>query len=462
MRANSLFLTGMSKLRTLIIKELIKRMLVSTFLLSIVVNTTALGVKKIGLFHLEGYSIYALLGLVTLAFCVLHTLRTKRGFMDELIDIDTRLGLKEKLSTAYECHQLGRKSIFVDLLTMDVGNMLGSIKASQIFPRNLTPAHLLIPLFAGVIIILLLVDLIPRPPIQNTDSRERVKQIGVKMERYSRRELRDIEKTNKAARKDLYRQMEKVAQDLKGQSVPGETLLKSLGELMKQAETERSQLARQLEAELGLGDTSSMPMLKSPGKEDITLEELEQLRNRLRELFEGETPASIQEDISSLEQVRRAELFLEKTMDEVGLALTEEGELTALKPTMQIALPGQGKTGSEESEKDSPTSKRDLISKAGVRKGTGEKRPPYELEGSRGPALKDGVISGKGDWYNVHVLSLPRAGKAKMKEEDVIRSYHQEVENVLQKEDIPLNYREYIKNYFLSIGLRREGKATSK
>ena len=43
-----------------------------------------------------------------------------------------------------------------------------------------------------------------------------------------------------------------------------------------------------------------------------------------------------------------------------------------------------------------------------------------------------------------------------LKVEDVIRSYWQELEEVLLKEDIPLNYRVYIKNYFLSIELRRE------
>lgn len=493
MRAKSLFLKGMSKLRNLIIKDLIRRVLVSAFLLSLVVNTIALVVKKIGLFHWEGYSIYAILVLVTFALCVLHTLRTKRSFMDELIEIDLRLGLKEKLSTAYECHQLGRKSIFVDLLTRDVGALLGSIKANQIFPRKFTPAHLLIPFFAGVIIILLLVDFTTTPPIQNTDSANRLKQIGVKMERYAKRELRDIEKAKKAVRRDLYRQMEKVGQDLKGRPMPGESLIKSLDELIKQAETERTQLARQLEAELSLGDTSIMPMLKSLRKDDIDLDDLEQLKNQLRELFEGEIPTSILQDISILDQNRRLELFLGKTMDEVRLALKEEGEpfflegeedvfvgkasgkdsrhnkdippeqtLTALEskkanPIVPI-LPvlGRGKTGFAESEKDSPTSKRDLLSQAGLGKGTGEKKPPYELESSKSPTIKDKGISGQGDWYNVHVLSLPTAGKAKMKEEDVIRSYWQELEEVLLKEDIPLNYRVYIKNYFLSIGLRRE------
>jgi hypothetical protein len=43
-----------------------------------------------------------------------------------------------------------------------------------------------------------------------------------------------------------------------------------------------------------------------------------------------------------------------------------------------------------------------------------------------------------------------------LKEEEVIRAYQKEFENVLQKEDIPLLYREYVKQYFLSIGMGEE------
>ena len=70
--------------------------------------------------------------------------------------------------------------------------------------------------------------------------------------------------------------------------------------------------------------------------------------------------------------------------------------------------------------------------------------------------MKDKGVSGQGEWYSVHVRSLSKIGKATLKEEEVIRQYQQEIEHVLQKEDMPLTYREYIKNYFLSIGLRKE------
>ena len=56
----------------------------------------------------------------------------------------------------------------------------------------------------------------------------------------------------------------------------------------------------------------------------------------------------------------------------------------------------------------------------------------------------------------MHIRSLTTIGKADMEMEEVIRPYRRELESILKKEDIPLNYREYIRNYFLSIGLRGE------
>ena len=61
--------------------------------------------------------------------------------------------------------------------------------------------------------------------------------------------------------------------------------------------------------------------------------------------------------------------------------------------------------------------------------------------------------------YLISIRTLTDIGEARLKEEDIIRTYQKEVESLLQKEDIPLNYREYIKNYFISIGMNAEENA---
>ena len=61
--------------------------------------------------------------------------------------------------------------------------------------------------------------------------------------------------------------------------------------------------------------------------------------------------------------------------------------------------------------------------------------------------------------YVIHIRSLTAIGQSRVEPEDIIRNYQQEIEGILQKEDIPLNYREYIKHYFISIGLKTEENA---
>jgi hypothetical protein len=61
--------------------------------------------------------------------------------------------------------------------------------------------------------------------------------------------------------------------------------------------------------------------------------------------------------------------------------------------------------------------------------------------------------------YLVHIRALTDIGEARLEEEDIVRAYRQEVESILQKEDMPANYREYIKNYFLAIGVNTKENA---
>ena len=58
--------------------------------------------------------------------------------------------------------------------------------------------------------------------------------------------------------------------------------------------------------------------------------------------------------------------------------------------------------------------------------------------------------------YLVRIRTQTATGESKLKEEEIVRTYRKEIEGVLQKEEIPLNYRDYIKHYFLSIGLETE------
>ncbi|MCJ7830312.1 MAG: hypothetical protein MUP74_02895, partial [Desulfobacterales bacterium] len=73
-----------------------------------------------------------------------------------------------------------------------------------------------------------------------------------------------------------------------------------------------------------------------------------------------------------------------------------------------------------------------------------------------GPAVQEPSGAAAAVWTRIPVRTLTAAGKAWVTEEAAARPYRRELESVLRKEAIPRNYRQYIRNYFLAIGLQEE------
>ncbi len=96
---------------------------------------------------------------------------------------------------------------------------------------------------------------------------------------------------------------------------------------------------------------------------------------------------------------------------------------------------------------------------AGNAKSNQSSQSSRDLEKTQRPASQDKPASSPAKTYLIHVRALTDRGEARVKEEDILRTYRQEVESILQKEDIPVNYRAYIKNYFISIGINTEENA---
>ena len=69
------------------------------------------------------------------------------------------------------------------------------------------------------------------------------------------------------------------------------------------------------------------------------------------------------------------------------------------------------------------------------------------------------MASSQAKSYLIHIRALTDIGEARLDKEEIFQTYRKEVESILQKEDIPANYRAYIKNYFISIGINTEENA---
>jgi len=491
LQVNQEFLTQIAVLRRRIIKRELKRLVLNTLLLSTVLIALSLAVQKFGLLEWRGNSVYILLVLISFASSLLIMLKTKKSFLDELIEIDRRLELKDKLSTAYEYHQLNRESIFTNLLIKEAASLFGRIQPNPMVSRQYLRIYILIPLSIAVIITLLFADLIiPRSP-QEATLRKTLAQISKKIERHVKQEAKTEKKDKKKSLDDIYRRMEKLAREMKTQKMSRDKLLQSLGDLMREVDAEQRRLTRKLKAELSLGDLTNLSGLQELKEEKITPDTLDELKKQIKQAFEQEIPLSLSQELASLDRGQRLEKFLDATMKEAMISFPDENEKASPEKKEKALLAqfsevrenqgtrqnegrpapasgegqpkkhisgaaGEGKSKDEASGAQKQKFDEDQDFMAGRGKADGQTKPPANLKGSKGQVLKDEGILGPGERYNIQVRSLPTIAKAGLKEEDIFRTYQKELEEVLKKEDIPLNYREYIKNYFLSIGFRKE------
>ncbi len=256
MTAEDRFSKSFKKLDRIIIRRTVRRTLVAAVLISLALNSAAVGLKEFGLYDFEGISVYGLLTLISIAFSLLYTIRTNKSLMEELIEIDARLDLKERISTAYECQRLGRMSIFVELLYEDVSRLLDSMKANQIFPKAFSPVHVIIPFLSLVLISLLLFNFSPSGSIRSTSEAKILAQIGTEMNRYTKKKMIKGAAGEDKAQDDLYRRMKQMSEELSDRTVGRRELLESLDDLIQELSSESAKLARTLAGERQAGPHS--------------------------------------------------------------------------------------------------------------------------------------------------------------------------------------------------------------
>ncbi|MBI4768024.1 MAG: hypothetical protein HY787_26090 [Deltaproteobacteria bacterium] len=226
------------------------------------------------------------------------------------------------------------------------------------------------------------------------------------------------------------------------------------------------------------------------------------MTEQLKDLFEGGLPESIARDISRIGEKMELEQFLDKTIsralpsepggDQRSLQAKRErgyadggesrekldqqpsGETRSLpapeKEQALLPVPPKAGQGREDGRKtgNKPQGREgDDRFTAGTTKGTGERYLPFELKGEKGPSFKEGGgPPGSEPGSSFQARALPSFRKKKDGQEEIRQeippSYRREMEAALQKEKIPREYRETIKNYFLSIKPEKGKKQDDK
>jgi len=464
--------------------------------LALIFNTIALGILKSGYFQWNGISIYPTLILFSFAVTLFYLVRKKKDFLSELIEIDSRFQLKDRLSTAFEYHQSNRNSRFLGKLMADAGVIFGRIPKNEVYRNRFSVPYIIISLCAVFITILLFVDFSRSVPEEDR-SPKRLAQIRMRMEKFSKDNFHEAVKKDDQSQAALYRQLDEIARELKKQSLSEEKLLHALGKIKNDARAERERLTLKLHNGLGGSSTVGPSGEAALQKETKTPKDVDKMEDQLKELFDENLPQSLSKDISNIRENLQIEQFVNMTIDQTKSSAKDRDKMFLLEKeenvpqdnraekksdrpssgnnlasvptdkegTKQSMTPpsGRGKGNDERGNERHQGQESDEVYTAGSGKGKGEKQSPNKIQSAKGRFYRDQKSSsGPEQKYNVHVRSLPVMGKTNAKEEELspdrLSPYQDAVEAVLKKEEIPVEYRNTIKNYFLSIGLRKGKK----
>jgi hypothetical protein len=439
---------------------------------------------------------YALALGVSFSAALVIGLARRSTFLDVLIDIDRRLGLQDRVSTAYEYFKLKKKTEFSELLVNDAAIKLHQISRQQLLPARFSVLHLLA-------IVLLLINIFLHsgilftPGFQPTRRElEKIEAAGRLLKDYMIKRIGDKTAAQSAPRSEHAKKLKQISHKLRDGSPSFEQRLGALNSFLQEIEGEQARLAQELSARLDSAAIEQLPIPKAPDLANLSSSQLEKLKRLLNTMPDNRLPDSIDQNIESLQELESIETLLSRIIDDLkaGRAKTDDSVQTdrlqgqraphsTKTPENQTDEPdGQypaakfsnrnpkaGDRVDQGNFADGPRSEDNLpdgiepppgySDDAGNAKSHQESQTGRELEKTQTPATQDKPASSPAKTYLIAIRALTDIGEAGVREEDILRTYRKEVESVLKKEDIPANYREYIKNYFISIGINTEDHA---
>lgn len=498
MNAEQLFLEHITKIKKRALWRTMQRGLLVAFVLFLLATAFATGLEKTGVLRIRETPVFygVILG-IALIIAFMYTLMTKQRFQDLLIDIDRRLHLQDRLSTAYEYYTQGKASDFAHLLFEDAGRTLNRLSMKDLFPPRFTNISLLLLLLVLINLGLFSFDYLASRSSQRELDQETKEKIEKLMKDYSAQKAENLRQPQEK-QKQLYQRMDELAKQLQEQALNRQELSNAANQMLKEVQSEQSRLAEDLESQLNeqqIEDFQELTVQNTPSFQQLSPEDLQKLEQLLKQMFNNQVPEMLGQTLSDLSDFQNLENLLSQMLDELGEEIPDSSEeadtkaepedsaqqdqsdtagsgeteqgmgqnqagADAQKPGQDATQPGEGQgqqdgrgERSDEERNMSDDGEQGSSITAGRGKADGSQYAPYPMQDSSGPTLEDHTVPGKKSEYNIHIRSVTSIGNATIPEEEITRTYQREVESILQKEEIPVNYREYIKNYFISIGL---------
>ncbi len=496
MRVENPFNIQIAKLKRRIVFHAIHRVLLHAFLFFLGISTffSLLPIAGFTNIHFNGGWYFVSIGL-SLSAALFIAFVTRSSFLNVFIEIDHRLGLQDRLSTAYEYLKSGQKTEFADLLITDAATKLQPFSLGQLVPARfsrLYPAAIILL----AINVLLYLGIFPAPELKATRwDLEKIENAGKMLQNYTISRIDDQADRQSIPQPEYARKLKQFSNRLNDSTKSAHQRFAALQSFLKEVQGEQTRLTNELGKRLDSADIKNLPVKEIPDPATLSPSQLDKLKTILNKLLNSRIPDSISQNIESLQELDSLEKLLARIIDDLNddrpadddPAVIADTQVSTSQPAgnlenpsdnpapeksirqysdrhgstgNQAGHPGSAKLGQEE---DDPADGMDQPGgnspSAGRAQSNTENRSSYQIEKSPGAATQDQLASSRTKSYLVHIRALTDIGEAHLEEDEIFKTYRREVESILQKEEMPQNFREYIKNYFISVGIHREEKA---
>jgi len=494
--AEAAFINQIAKIKRRVVMQTAGRILLHASVFFLGLHTIRFIISQAGFTDRRSDGVWLFFSVgISLSAAITIGLANRMSFLNVLADIDRRLNLKDRLSTAYEYLKFKRKSEFTDLLIEDAAAGLGRLTGKQLLPAGFSFLH-----WAAIFLLLTNIALYallgPASDFKSARADQKIiEHAGTMLRNYTISRIANQSGPQTGRNKGYTRKLEQLANQLHDRSKTFDQQLQALTGLLEEIQAEQTRLASELGTQLNAAGIEAVPIQKNPELDKLSSSQLEKLKAMLDNRPNQQTPAGITEMIESLQELDGMDKLLTRMLDDIErdrsdaaesagpagdtlhqsqtdatpdiLAATQnrpENEEQFSNPSrsgLERGLrPGSGPSQKKERElQDEMEPQREYSSSAGSAKSAAGKKASYEIDKATGFGRQDKTASAAVKNYLVHIRALTDIGEARLEEEDIVRAYRQEVESILQKEDIPANYREYIKNYFLAIGVNTKENA---
>ena len=495
MSAEISFISQISKIRQRLFIQAVHGILLNAALFFLCFSAFFLILKRFAMTDYDMDASWYLLFIgISLSAALFIGVLKRRNLQNVLIAIDRRLKLQDRLSTAYEYLKFKKKTEFTELLLNDAATTLSQIKNQQLVSAKFSLLHLL-ALILLTINILLYSGIFHRSESRQIPPESKIVDNAVRLlKNYS---IGRIE--NKVLQKSRFQRvydqkLEHLSNQLSDSSKPFKQRFAEMDRFLKEIEGEQTRLANALAEKLDSAVIKELRTQDIPDLANLSSGQLEKLKGLLNKTLNNRLPGSINQTIESLQSLDRIEKLISRILDDLKESRSSVADSAEPAPTEQRisqlskrsddspdasnrppsdgqvshlsrnaavrnSPPGSGKFQRNGSDLGGDVDQPEGHSgSAGKGRSEEEKKSSYEIENSPGLALQDKIPSSQARSYLIQIRALTNTGETRLKNEEIYQTYRKEVESILQKEDIPLNYREYIKNYFISIGLERSAE----